>query len=140
METTLVMSKIVDISAARLRRSRQEITMSTTHLEKRKEFRHPREGRLFVQIVKAEDEEIIGTTISCDLVEVSASGLRIQTNTPIPVGCQLDLWVDNTLGPGKFFLSSDVRWTQAVDGTYQAGVSLHDGPATDIEVWRQVQG
>lgn len=139
MTTSLLMSKIVDISAARRRRDRRETGMNTNH-EKRREFRRLSSERLFVQIVKSDDPELVGTTISCEAVDVSASGLRIQTASLVPIGCQLDLWVDFSAGPGKFFLSSEVKWAKIIEGGFEAGVELYDGSATDIAEWRQLQG
>ena len=136
MTTSLLMSKIIDISAARGRRSGRTQVRTMTEQEKRSEQRHPAVERLFVQIVSSDDADLIGTTLSCATLDVSAGGLRIQTTSEIPVGCQLDLWIDNSAGPGKFFLSSDVRWAIQVETGYQAGVELHEGAATDIAAWR----
>ena len=113
--------------------------MNSTGHDKRKELRRDSRERLFVQIVKSSDQDLVGTTISCQVLDVSASGLRIQAATLIPPGCQLDLWVDNSAGPGKFFLSSEVRWARITDGRCEAGVELYDGAATDIAEWRQLQ-
>ena len=136
MTTSLLMSKIIDISEARRRRNRQVTAMSMNEQDNRREDRVESNERLFVQIVTSDDQDLVGTTISCEALDVSASGMRIQTALPIPVGCQLDLWVDNSAGPGKFFLSSDVKWVKAVEGRFQAGVHLFDGSATDISEWR----
>lgn len=137
--SSLLMSKVVDISTARRRRAQREKHMKTSGHDKRKELRRASNERLFVQIVKSHDQELVGTTISCRALDVSASGLRIQASTLIPTGCQLDLWVDNSAGPGKFFLSSEVRWARILDGGCEAGVELHDGAATDIAEWRHLQ-
>lgn len=137
--SSLLMSKVVDISAARRRRAERESRMKDNGPDKRRELRRSSNDRLFVQIVKSHDQELVGTTISCRALDVSAGGLRIQAATLIPAGCQLDLWVDNSAGPGKFFLSSEVRWARILDGGCEAGVELYDGAATDIAEWRQLQ-
>ena len=140
MTTSLLMSKIVDITAARLRRERREFAMAGSSAEKRRETRQKSAERLFVQIVKSDDQDLVGTTISCEAIDVSANGLRILLDWLIPAGCQLDLWVDNSAGPGKFFLSSEVRWARVSAGGCEAGVELYDGAATDIAEWRQLRG
>ena len=137
--SSLLMSKVVDITTARNRRAKREMNMSEFGEEKRREARRDSQEKLFVQIVKSHDQELVGTTISCQAVDVSANGLRIRAATLIPAGCQIDLWVDNSIGPGKFFLSSEVRWARIQEGGCEAGVELYDGAATDIAEWRELQ-
>lgn len=138
MTTSLLMSKIIDISEARRRRNKQETAMSINDQDNRRESRQISRERLFVQIVTADDQDLVGTTLSCEALDVSSSGMRIEAALPIPVGCQLDLWVDNAAGPGKFFLSSGVKWVRSVGGRFQAGVELYEGAATDIGEWRHL--
>ncbi len=139
MSTSLLMSKVVDIAEARRRReNRQLVTNSAKNDENRREFRLQSNESLFVQVVSCANHELLGTTLSCRALDVSASGLRLVTDTPLPSGCQLDLWIDNTTGPGKFFLSSEVRWTKRNGGGYELGVMLNDGSATDIDEWKQL--
>lgn len=93
--------------------------------------------RLFVQITHAHDKELIGKTMACRAVDASAHGIKFLADDFIPVGCQLDLWVDDEARPGKFFLSGESRWTQKVGRTStMVGVRLQDGLATDIESWQ----
>ena len=139
MTTSLLMSKIIDIGAARRRRERQEDNMNKHDREKRREFRRNSNNRLFVQIVNSDDPDLVGTTISCATIDISASGLRIRTDSLIPASSQLDIWVDNNAGPGKFFLSSEVKWAKIREDGFEVGVELHDGAATDIDQWRQLQ-
>ena len=98
--------------------------------------------KLFVQIVACEDRPIlVGSTVSCIAVDVSAGGIGIRSYKYIPKGSQLDLWVDIHSRPGKFFLTSDVRWIADKSDShhsYQLGVALYDGAATDLEEWRQI--
>ena len=69
-------------------------------------------------------------------------GLQFRTSAPLPVGALLDLWVDISSRPGKFFLAGEVRWTRPgrpdADGnaTWNIGVQLKSGAATDILHWR----
>lgn len=135
--TSLLMSKIIDISAARRRRERRREVNGMNRTEKRREFRRSSNDNLFVQIVSAPNSSLVGQTIACLALDVSPNGLRIQSEIPIPDGSRLDLWVDNSNGPGKFFLSSTVRWSTEVGERHEAGLELHGGAATDIELWRQ---
>ena len=108
--------------------------------EQRKEFRRGSNERLFLQVVQSDDKDLIGTTISCIALNVSPGGLMVTCNQRIPEGCFIDLWVDDSARPGKFFLSSQVRWAcEGEPGEFQIGVALLDGAATDIEEWRARQ-
>ena len=114
--------------------------MNDAGSEMRGETRRASYERLFVQVVECADRNLIGMTVSCDSVDVSAGGLRVFSDTHIPEGSQVDLWIDVNAGPGKFFLTSDIRWsTTTGDGGYQFGAKLRDGAATDISEWRALQ-
>ncbi len=105
--------------------------------EQRQDTRRASTERLFVQVVQSSDESKIGNTIACRALDVSVNGLRIRLDQEIPVGSVLDLWVDDSRKPGKFFLTSDVRWTIPATGdSFECGLKLHDGAATDVEAWR----
>ena len=108
---------------------------------------HPRlesDDRLFTQVVLATDEpELVGTTLSCTAVNMSVGGIQFRTNQAVPVGTLLDLWVDVSTRPGKFFLSGEVRWSRPTneqdengESLYFLGVQLKSGAATDILDWR----
>ena len=105
--------------------------------EHRTESREVAGERLFVQIIQAGDPDLVGKTISCQAVDASAKGIKFLTSEFVPVGCLMDLWVDDSTRPGKFFLSGDVRWTQRVgSATTLVGVRLQEGAATDIADWQ----
>ena len=127
MENSLYTSKTIGLTAARGTRA-----PSDDH-ENRREIRRASSERLFAQVVQSNDNDLVGTTLSCEAIDVSANGLKIAADRTLPVGCVLDLWVDDSRKPGKFFLSSDVRWS----GENGFGVQLHNGSATDIEAWRK---
>ena len=116
--------------------------MNRNSSEKRQHKRIAARDRLFVQVVSCNEQpELVGTTLSCKTMDVSAGGIRIDSSDRIPVGTKLDLWVDVQSRPGKFFLSSDVRWVQESRGilpSYHLGVELQDGAATDIAEWRRI--
>jgi len=103
----------------------------------RSEYRRVSVERVFIQIVDCADAEKIGTTVSCHSTESSAGGLRVCSDVHIPAGSRIDLWVNISARPGKFFLSADVRWSSQPDnGLYQLGVKLTDGTATDTDAWQ----
>ncbi|MDA1074362.1 MAG: PilZ domain-containing protein [Proteobacteria bacterium] len=105
---------------------------------------HPRlesSDRLFAQVVVCSDDpEVVGTTLSCMAVNFSVGGVQFRTDQPVPIGAVLDLWVDVSTRPGKFFLTGEVRWSrpsQEPDSSeWFVGVQLKSGAATDIIDWR----
>lgn len=106
--------------------------------EQRSEVRAITGERLFVQITHANDKDLVGKTMACKAIDASAHGIKFLADDFIPVGCLLDLWVDDKSRPGKFFLSGDVRWTQKAGRvSTMVGVRLQDGLATDIESWKE---
>lgn len=127
---------IIEISAIRAR-PRQA---------KRDKRMHPRiesNDRLFTQVVlSADDPNLVGTTVACSAVNMSVGGIQFCTQTALPIGTLLDLWVEIASRQGKFFLSGEVRWTRPGeplrDGTpvWFVGVQLKPGAATDILNWR----
>lgn len=106
--------------------------------ERRDEDRMPCQSRLFVQITASEETDLVGTTFSCHTQDVSTGGLCITSEAYIPSGAKLDLWVENSTRPGKYFLTSDVRWVEALEGErYMLGLELRESPTTDIDLWRE---
>lgn len=138
MTASLLFSKIVSLGYAAPRTTRMS-NRQERH-EQRREFRRQSQDRLFLQVVDCDDENQIGTTLSCDALDVSAGGMKIAAAEPVAIGAVLDLWVDDSQRPGKFFLSSKVRWSRRESGQFQIGVELIDGAATDIVEWRDRQG
>ncbi len=142
MSTSLLLSKVTDISDARKRRRQgAEKSMTTDNQNRRQTYRRESVERLFVQIINCEaDPDLVGTTVSCQAVDISAGGLKVATERLIPAGCELDIWIDIRSRPGKFFLTSDVRWSRPgnQEGVFEFGVRLHDGAATDINEWQAI--
>ena len=108
---------------------------------------HPRlesDDRLFTQVVLSSDEpQLVGPTLSCTAVNLSVGGIQFRTGAPVPSGALLDLWVDVSSRPGKFFLAGEVRWCRATgekdargQDQWLIGVQLKSGAATDIVDWR----
>ena len=129
-------SKIVSLGFATASPSR---AIAVDEHEQRREIRRASTDRLFMQVVRCEDEDLLGTTLSCTAADVSQHGVKIISREWIPVGCQLDLWIDDSARPGKFFLSGEVRWTSGCEGEFLLGIELNDGAATDINEWRDRQ-
>ena len=143
MARSSILSKIVQLSDVRMQqgmRNRSVVdAMGTQNIERRIKERFHSDESLFVQIVASENAELVGTTVSCTALDVSVDGMRIESKADIPEGCKLDIWVDVMDKPGKFFLTSDVRWSKPVNnGHCEIGIELGEGTATDISAWREL--
>ena len=136
MTSSLLLSTIISLSNARNRQNVDKPTVDGRY-EQRQEFRHDSSERLFLQVVQSTNPDLVGITLSCTTLDISRGGLKISCDQEMPVGCVIDLWVDDSARPGKFFLSSEVRWTREKQaGDFHVGVKLLEGAATDIEEWR----
>jgi hypothetical protein len=79
--------------------------------------------------------------LACTTRDVSARGLQIVTDRPIPSGSRLKLSVNSATKefsrPLK--LCGDVCWSapDRTTGMYLAGVRLHDGEDSNLEMWSE---
>lgn len=128
---------IIDLATVRVRTRQRS-------LDKRMHPRLETDDRLFTQVVlSAEDPDLVGTTLSCTAVNMSVGGIQFSTATALPIGALLDLWVDISSRPGKFFLAGEVRWSRPSEpdemgnAQWLIGVQLKSGAATDILDWRE---
>ena len=130
-------SNIIEFSSAR--------SKAAAIQDQRLHPRLERDDRLFTQVVLSADEpDIVGTTLSCTAVNLSVGGVQFRSNSSVPAGSLMDLWVDVSSRPGKFFLAGEVRWSRPTgnfddDGQQEwfIGVQLKSGAATDIVDWRE---
>lgn len=107
--------------------------------ERRREPRFACREKLFVQVILCGSQpELVGRTFSARTVDVSASGISFRGAELLPPDALVDLWVDMSNRPGKFFLSGRVRWSRENDDATVVGVELDSGAATDIDAWRSL--
>ena len=131
-------SKVISLFDTKQREGSRRTNVMGQTAERRIEERQPCQSRLFVQITACDEPDLVGTTFSCHTQDVSPGGLCITSEAYVPAGAKLDLWVENGLRPGKYFLTGDVRWVAPLDGSRCAlGLELQESPTTDIELWRQ---
>ena len=114
--------------------------MSTTK-DRRQHTRQARDERVVVQIVSSTHDTLPpGTVVRCSTKDISAQGLRIQLDQKVPEGFQVELWVEVSNHPTKFFLAGEVKWCQVLDEgkRYLVGVELNEGQTEDFKLWQQV--
>ena len=137
MAKSMLLAKIISLSDARNFLKSPEGKAVEEGAERRTETRTTSSERLFVQVTSSEEQHLVGATFSCYSLDVSSNGLRIASEAPIPQGSKLDLWVDSSHRTGKYFLTSDVRWSEAAaNGDCFMGIELIESPTTDIDQWR----
>jgi hypothetical protein len=113
----------------------------STSKDRRQHTRQPRDERVVVQIVSSTRDTLPpGTVVRCSTKDVSAQGLRIQLDQKVPEGFKLELWVEVSNHPTKFFLSGEVKWCQALDDSkrFLVGVELTEGETEDFKLWQQI--
>ena len=90
----------------------------------------------------ARPTETPGTVVRCSTKDVSANGIRIQVDQRVPEGFLLELWVEVSSHPTKFYLAGEVKWCQELDDAkrYLVGVELKEGETEDFKQWQEVLG
>lgn len=115
----------------------------STPSDRRQHTRHPRDERVIVQIVSSTHDTLPpGTIVRCSTKDVSARGLKIQLDQKVPEGFHLELWVEVSNRPSKFFLSGEVKWCEVLDEAtrYLVGVELHEADTKDFKLWQEALG
>jgi PilZ domain len=89
---------------------------------------HPRyedEQALIAQIVMSPSSQFIpGQLVRGQTVDVSLGGLQFHCSAQLAPRTLLDLWVDASDTPEKFFLIAVVRWCRAIPNTRAASAIL----------------
>ena len=139
MATSMLTSKVISLREVWRQIRPVGVKVMGQSAERRIEYRQACEDRLFVQVTSCNEPDLVGVTFSCKAIDVSSGGLCISSESYVPEGAKLDLWVENSTRPGKYFLTSDVRWVEAGSNGAgcQLGIELHESPTTDIDQWRQ---
>jgi hypothetical protein len=106
--------------------------------ERRVNRRRSRDERLLVQVVSAVGApELAGATLPSRTCDVSSGGLGLWLGQQLAVGVRLELWVNVSGMPGKFFLCGEVRWSRAVAPDYLHGIELVPVPGDDLARWQR---
>ena len=109
--------------------------------DRRQHSRQTRDERVVVQIVSSTRDTLPpGTVVRCSTKDVSANGLRIQLDQSVPEGFLLELWVEVSNHPTKFYLAGEVKWCQELDEgkRYLVGVELKETDTEDFKQWQEV--
>lgn len=106
----------------------------------RKNSRYARQDRLMSQVTASiQSVDVDKVTTPGKTLDISKRGLRIRSNDSVPIGSMLDLWVEISGLKGKFYLSSEVRWSKLDDRLgHIMGVELREGLGSDIVQWERL--
>ena len=111
--------------------------------DRRQHARQARDERVVVQIVSSTRDTLPpGTVVRCATKDVSAQGLRIQLDQKVPEGFEIELWVEISNHPSKFYLAGEVKWCKEVEAgkRYLVGIELTEGKTEDLTVWQELLG
>lgn len=108
-----------------------------TGSDRRSEMRLDEQATVFVECLAADpDSTEPGSIVLCQAKDVSASGLQVFMDQPVPIGSILRLCTHFREGADDLFLVGEVRWLrQEVEG-YWIGFQLYDSDQTDIVSWK----
>jgi len=96
-------------------------------------------GRVLAQVLDSEDGKLIGHTFHSDIVEISATGMRLIAAIPLD-NCCLELFVRIDGLARTMLLKTRVRWTRLdASGDFHVGTEICDTPESDTEAWCEFQ-
>ncbi len=111
--------------------------------DRRQHVRQQRDERVVVQIVSSTHDTLPpGMVVRCSTKDVSPEGIKIHLDQRVPEGFLLELWVEISNHPSKFFLAGEVKWCQEIDDSdrYLVGVELDEGATEDFKLWQEALG
>ena len=114
------------------------MTMNTQSQEQRQEYRLNTQLTVFIELIAAIDTSP-GTIVISKSLDISANGLRVISNSDIPVGNILNSCIQLDNSTRRFILITEVKWSRPyeVNGEYLIGLSLFESENTDIQAWKE---
>ncbi|MFZ5756843.1 MAG: PilZ domain-containing protein [Pseudomonadota bacterium] len=105
---------------------------------RRSESRLADSAALFVEVRAASpDGSTPAEILACSGVDMSANGLQVQVDRPLPVGAILRLGCDMGRHSPPMYVVGEVRWCREENGGHAIGFLLFDSDGTDIVAWKQ---
>lgn len=103
--------------------------------------REPRlDGSLAVFVEVCAADPVDGTPaeiVACSGIDLSANGLQVELDRPLPVGSILRLGADARGDTPVMYVVGEVRWSRPTASGHAAGFSFYDSDGTDIIAWKQ---
>lgn len=109
-------------------------------LQHRKDERHHREEKIYIEILSASDNESQDSILlECSTRDVSKNGLKILSSYPLIISSILELLISFESGGYKFLLTGEVKWLEkAPSDQYLAGFELIEAEHSDYIVWQRM--
>ncbi len=106
--------------------------------ELRQEYRLDTPLTVFIELIAA-NIDTPATIVISHSVDISANGLRVITDRPLPIGSILSSCVQLNNSERRFMLSTEVKWSQALVHKDECliGLALFESEDTDIQAWKE---
>lgn len=106
--------------------------------ERRSEQRLGEGVTIFVERYAAEfDNSRPASIVLCKSVDISANGLQVRMDQPIPIGTILRLCAQFRSGRQSLYVVGEVKWQRREDDVYCIGFALFESEQTDIIAWKE---
>jgi hypothetical protein len=107
--------------------------------ERRSEHRLDEHVTIFVERYAAEfDNSRAASIMICDSVDISANGVQVRMDQPLPIGTILRLCAQFSGGRESLYLVGEVKWLREEAGQHCIGFELFESEQTDIVVWKEL--
>ena len=107
--------------------------------ERRSETRLDEHVTIFVERLAAEyDNSRPANIVICSSVDISANGLQVRMDQPVPVGSILRLCAQFGGGRKSLYVVGEVKWLREEFGHYCIGFALFESEQTDIIAWKNL--
>lgn len=107
--------------------------------ERRGETRLDERAAIFVERVAAEHDNSQPADIAiCSSLDISANGLQVRMDKPVPIGSILRLCAQFRDNRRSLYLVGEVKWLREEDGQYCIGFALFESEQTDIIAWKEL--
>jgi hypothetical protein len=112
--------------------------MSDSHSDKRRYPRLMREETLSIRPVGGTHGEPLRDAIYCSTVDMSAAGLQVRLDKPLPAHQLLDMWIAMLDDLGTYHLQGKVNWVrQEGEEGLVAGIQVLDS-SEDLRGWQDL--
>lgn len=106
---------------------------------RRSEHRLDERVTIFVERYAAEfDNSRAASIMICDSVDISANGVQVRMDQPLPIGTILRLCAQFSGGRESLYLVGEVKWQREESGQYCIGFALFESEQTDIIAWKEL--
>ena len=112
--------------------------MNTNDQERRSEQRLTETVTILLERYAADfDNSRPASIVICRSLDISANGLQVRVDEPIPLGTILRLCAQFSSGRQSLYVVGEVKWLREEKDAYSVGFALFESEGTDILAWKQ---